>query len=56
MTPTPLRRRSALRAPHYPGLAAFIEQNVLAVPSDAEALAVFSGWAKADDEGEPRAE
>ena len=43
-------------APGYPGLAAFIEQDVLAVPSDAEALAVFSGWAKADDDGMPRAE
>ena len=43
-------------APDYPGLTAFIEQNVLAVPSDAEALAVFSGWANADDEGPPRAE
>jgi hypothetical protein len=27
----------------YPGLAEFITENVLAVPSDAEALAVFSG-------------
>lgn len=29
-------------APGYPGLAEFITENVLAVPSDAEALAVFS--------------
>jgi predicted phosphodiesterase len=27
----------------YPGLAEFVAENVLAVPSDAEALAVFSG-------------
>jgi hypothetical protein len=27
-------------APEYPGLAQFIEENVLTVPSDAEALAV----------------
>ena len=32
-------------APDYPGLAEFIEENVLTVPSDAEALAVFSRWA-----------
>ena len=32
------------RAPEYPGLAEFIAENVLAVPSDAEALAVFAGW------------
>jgi len=29
-------------APGYPGLAEFLAENVLAVPSDAEALAVFS--------------
>jgi hypothetical protein len=29
-------------APNYPGLAEFIEENLLTVPSDAEALAVFS--------------
>ena len=34
-------------APEYPGLAQFIEENVLTVPSDAEALAVFSSWARA---------
>ena len=43
-------------APDYPGLAEFIAQNVLTVPSDAEALAVFSGWAEHDDDGTPRAE
>jgi predicted phosphodiesterase len=32
-------------APDYPGLEEFIAENVLAVPSDAEALAVFSGRA-----------
>ncbi len=30
-------------APAYPGLAGFLAENVLTVPSDAEALAVFSG-------------
>lgn len=30
-------------APDYPGLAEFIEANVLTVPSDAEALAVSRG-------------
>jgi predicted phosphodiesterase len=30
-------------APEYPGLAEFVAENVLTVPSDAEALAVFSG-------------
>ena len=34
-------------APGYPELAEFIEENVLTVPSDAEALAVFSRWAEA---------
>jgi putative phosphoesterase len=34
-------------APEYPGLAQFVEENVLTVPSDAEALAVFSSWARA---------
>ena len=34
-------------APEYPGLAEFIEENVLTVPSDAEALAVFSRWGQA---------
>ena len=38
------------RAPDYPGLAEFIEENVLTVPSDAEALAVFTGWAERDEE------
>jgi hypothetical protein len=33
-------------APEYPGLAEFIAENILTVPSDAEALAVFSRWAK----------
>ena len=33
--------RSAV--PKYPGLAEFIDENVLTVPSDAQALAVFSG-------------
>jgi hypothetical protein len=33
-------------APGYPRLAEFIEENVLAVPSDAEALAVFSRGAR----------
>jgi putative phosphoesterase len=32
-------------AADYPGLAEFIAENVLTVPSDAEALAVFTGWA-----------
>jgi predicted phosphodiesterase len=32
-------------AADYPGLEEFIAENVLTVPSDAEALAVFSGWA-----------
>ena len=32
-------------APDYPGLEDFIAENVMAVPSDAEALAVFSGRA-----------
>ena len=39
------RFRSA--APEYPGLAEFIDENVLTVPSDARALAVFSRWRKA---------
>jgi len=30
-------------APGYPGLGEFLAENVLTVPSDAEALAVFSG-------------
>jgi diadenosine tetraphosphatase ApaH/serine/threonine PP2A family protein phosphatase len=30
-------------APAYPGLEEFLAENVLTVPSDAEALAVFSG-------------
>ncbi len=37
-------------APDFPGLPDFIAENVLTVPSDAEALAVFSGWARHDDE------
>jgi putative phosphoesterase len=37
-------------APDYPGLAEFIEENVLTVPSDAEALAVFSRWARRSDD------
>jgi hypothetical protein len=37
-------------APDYPGLAEFIEENVLTVPSDTEALAVFSRWARRSDE------
>ena len=37
-------------APGYPGLDEFIDQNVLTVPSDAEALAVFTGWAERDHE------
>ena len=37
-------------APDYPGLREFIAQNVLTVPSDAEALSVFTGWASHDDE------
>jgi putative phosphoesterase len=36
-------------APDYPSLTEFIAENVLAVPSDAEALAVFSGWARRND-------
>jgi hypothetical protein len=32
-------------APEYPGLAEFIAENLLTVPSDAEALALFSRWA-----------
>jgi hypothetical protein len=31
-------------APDYPDLEEFIRDNVLTVPSDAEALAVFSSW------------
>jgi len=31
-------------AADYPDLAGFIAENVLTVPSDAEALAVFSSW------------
>lgn len=31
-------------APGYPGLPEFIAENVLTVPSDAEALAVFANW------------
>jgi diadenosine tetraphosphatase ApaH/serine/threonine PP2A family protein phosphatase len=31
----------------YPGLAQFIDENVLTVPSDAQDLAVFSRWRKA---------
>jgi putative phosphoesterase len=31
-------------APEYPGLPEFVEENVLRVPSDAQALAVFSRW------------
>jgi predicted phosphodiesterase len=34
-------------APGYPGLAEFIDENVLTVPSDAQALAIFSRWRKA---------
>jgi diadenosine tetraphosphatase ApaH/serine/threonine PP2A family protein phosphatase len=34
-------------APEYPGLAEFIDENVLTVPSDAQALAVFSRWDRA---------
>jgi hypothetical protein len=34
-------------APEYPGLPEFIEENVLTVPSDAQALAVFSRWGQA---------
>jgi predicted phosphodiesterase len=36
---------AALRAaaPGYPGLGEFIEENILTVPSDADALTVFSG-------------
>lgn len=30
--------------PEYPGLTEFIDENVLTVPSDAQALAVFSRW------------
>jgi len=37
-------------APEYPGLAEFIAENVLAVPSDAEALLVFSRWVRGADE------
>ncbi len=37
-------------APDYPGLAEFIEENVLSVPSDAEVLAVFTRWARRSDE------
>jgi hypothetical protein len=32
-------------AADYPSLAEFIAENVLTVPSDAEALEVFTGWA-----------
>ena len=32
-------------APDYPGLDEFLAENVLTVPSDAEALEVFTGWA-----------
>lgn len=38
-------------APTYPGLAAFIEENVLTVPSDAEALTVFTEWTRHEDHG-----
>lgn len=41
-------------ASDYPGLAEFIEENVLTVPSDAEALAVFSRWARQGDEAPRR--
>jgi diadenosine tetraphosphatase ApaH/serine/threonine PP2A family protein phosphatase len=34
-------------APDDPGLPEFIEENVLTVPSDAQALAVFSRWGQA---------
>jgi hypothetical protein len=34
-------------APGYPGLAEFIDENVLTVPSDAQALAIFSRWREA---------
>jgi putative phosphoesterase len=37
-------------ASDYPGLAEFIDENVLTVPSDAEALAVFSRWTRPGDE------
>ena len=43
-------------APGYPRLDEFIEQNVLTVPSDDEALAVFSSWAEDDVAGARRAE
>ena len=36
-------RSMVAAAPGYPGLAEFVAENVLTVPSDAEALAVFSG-------------
>jgi hypothetical protein len=42
-------------APDYPGLAEFIEENVRTVPSDAEALAVFSRWPRRGEEA-PEAE
>ena len=41
-------------APDYPGLCRIIEENLLTVPSDAEALAVFSQWARRSDEHQER--
>ena len=43
-------------APDCPGVAAFIAQNVLRVPSDAEALAVFTGWVAHAEEPAPAQE
>jgi predicted phosphodiesterase len=42
-------------SPDYPGLAEFIEENMVTVTSDAEALAVFSRWTERGDEA-PEAE
>jgi hypothetical protein len=38
----PAAAASALAATGYPGIDEFLAENVLTVPSDAEALAVFS--------------
>jgi hypothetical protein len=47
-TPYELERAAErLRASAWPGTADFVEQNVLhGPPSDTEALALFSDWAK----------
>ena len=43
----PRAAAAALRRSAWPGTAEFVEENILhGPPSDAEALAVFGGWAR----------